>query len=47
MGIPALHSLENLMAELARNHSDKIFDISPMGCQTGFYILLINYENYD
>ncbi|MBC2004353.1 S-ribosylhomocysteine lyase [Listeria booriae] len=47
MEMPALHSLEHLMAELSRNHSDKIVDISPMGCQTGFYMSLINHTDYD
>ena len=47
MEMPALHSLEHLMAELSRNHSDKVVDISPMGCQTGFYIALINHDDYD
>ncbi|SUO93001.1 S-ribosylhomocysteine lyase [Suttonella ornithocola] len=46
MEMPALHSLEHLMAELSRNHSQHILDISPMGCQTGFYISLINEPNY-
>ena len=47
MEMPALHSLEHLMAELARNHSDKVVDISPMGCQTGFYVAMINHDDYD
>lgn len=47
MEMPALHSLEHLMAENIRNHSDKVVDISPMGCQTGFYLSLINHDNYD
>ena len=46
MDMPALHSLEHLMAELSRNHSDKIVDISPMGCQTGFYVTLLNLPEY-
>ena len=46
MEMPALHSLEHLMAELSRNHSDKIVDISPMGCQTGFYVTLLNIADY-
>ena len=46
MEMPALHSLEHLMAELSRNHSDKIIDISPMGCQTGFYSALLNLPEY-
>ncbi|TLF47487.1 S-ribosylhomocysteine lyase [Halomonas urmiana] len=47
MDMPGLHSLEHLMAELSRNHSDKVVDISPMGCQTGFYIAMINHDDYD
>ncbi|AIS59685.1 S-ribosylhomocysteine lyase [Listeria ivanovii] len=47
MEMPALHSLEHLMAELARNHTDKLVDISPMGCQTGFYVSFINHKDYD
>lgn len=46
MEMPALHSLEHLMAELSRNHTDKVVDISPMGCQTGFYVALINHDDY-
>src|SRR5690625_7766559 len=38
MDMPSIHSLEHLMAELSRDHSDKIVDISPMGCQTGYYL---------
>ncbi|MDW7746334.1 S-ribosylhomocysteine lyase [Halomonas sp.] len=47
MEMPGLHSLEHLMAELSRNHSDKVVDISPMGCQTGFYVAMINHDDYD
>ncbi|MGJ6653206.1 S-ribosylhomocysteine lyase [Listeria monocytogenes] len=47
MEMPALHSLEHLMAELARNHTDKLVDISPMGCQTGFHVSFINHSDYD
>src|SRR5690625_2456891 len=35
--MPVVHSLEHLMAEHMRNHSDAVIDISPMGCQTGLY----------
>lgn len=47
MEMLALHSLEHLTANIIRNHSDKIVDVSPMGCQTGFYISFINHDNYD
>ncbi|MCS6712637.1 S-ribosylhomocysteine lyase [Brachybacterium sp. EF45031] len=36
-----VHSLEHLMAELLRNHTDAVIDVSPMGCRTGFYALLL------
>lgn len=45
MEMPALHSLEHLMAENIRNHADNILDIGPMGCQTGFYLSMINGTN--
>ncbi|WP_042357172.1 S-ribosylhomocysteine lyase [Bacillus rubiinfantis] len=47
MEMPALHSLEHLLAENIRNHSDHIVDVSPMGCQTGFYVTVINHDNYE
>lgn len=47
LDMPSLHSLEHMMAEFSRNHSDKIVDISPMGCQTGYYLSVINHENYE
>ena len=36
-----VHSLEHMMAEHMRNHSGDVLDVSPMGCRTGFYVLLI------
>lgn len=47
MEMPALHSLEHLMAENIRNHTDQVVDVSPMGCQTGFYLTMINHDNHD
>lgn len=47
MEMPSLHSLEHLMADRIRNHSKKVVDLSPMGCQTGFYLSFINHNNYD
>jgi S-ribosylhomocysteine lyase len=38
--MPTVHSLEHLFAEHSRNHSDAVLDFSPMGCQTGFYLML-------
>ena len=42
--MPVVHSLEHLMAEHMRSHTDAVIDISPMGCQTGFYALLLGTE---
>ncbi|KOO47850.1 S-ribosylhomocysteine lyase [Viridibacillus arvi] len=47
MEMPALHSIEHLMAENIRNHTDHVVDLSPMGCQTGFYLSMINHDNFD
>lgn len=41
LDMPAVHSLEHLFAEYSRNHSDRVLDFSPMGCQTGFYLMLV------
>ena len=35
-----VHSLEHMFAEHSRNHSERVIDFSPMGCQTGFYLIL-------
>ncbi|MDO4909827.1 MAG: S-ribosylhomocysteine lyase [Corynebacterium sp.] len=44
--MPTVHSIEHLVAELMRNHTDKLIDFSPMGCQTGFYAITLGIE-YD
>ncbi|MGG0655154.1 S-ribosylhomocysteine lyase [Rummeliibacillus pycnus] len=46
MNMPALHSIEHLMAENIRNHTNHVVDLSPMGCQTGFYLSMINHTDY-
>ncbi|MFV4914771.1 S-ribosylhomocysteine lyase [Microbacterium lacticum] len=45
--MPAVHSIEHLTAELMRNHTDRLVDFSPMGCQTGFYALVLGVETED
>ncbi|WP_058233823.1 S-ribosylhomocysteine lyase [Devriesea agamarum] len=42
-----VHSLEHLMAEYMREHTDRVVDVSPMGCQTGFYVLLAGDHSVD
>lgn len=39
--MPVVHSLEHTMAENFRNHADYIVDFGPMGCQTGFYLIVV------
>lgn len=43
----AMHSLEHLIATLARNSEmgDRIIYVGPMGCQTGFYFLIRNLDH--
>lgn len=36
----AVHTLEHLLAVNLRDHLDGIIDISPIGCRTGFYMIL-------
>src|SRR5690606_9745446 len=45
--MPTVHSLEHLFAEHSRNHSDAVLDFSPMGCQTGFYLMLQGDPAYE
>ncbi|GAA0466585.1 S-ribosylhomocysteine lyase [Alkalibacillus silvisoli] len=47
MKMDALHSIEHLMAEKIRNHLENVVDIGPMGCQTGFYLAVLNHDDYD
>lgn len=44
MDTPALHAIEHLGATFLRNHADwkeKTVYFGPMGCRTGFYIILV------
>ena len=40
MDMPAMHSLEHMLATFLRGGEYKIIDLSPMGCQTGFYLTM-------
>ncbi len=46
-----IHTLEHLGATFLRNHAeykDKVIYFGPMGCRTGFYLVLAgNYESED
>lgn len=37
----AIHALEHLMAGFIREELEHVIDLSPMGCRTGFYLILI------
>ena len=43
----AMHSLEHMFATYIRNGSlkDSVIYFGPMGCQTGFYLLIRNADN--
>lgn len=47
MEMAGLHSIEHLMAENIRNHMDNVLDIGPMGCQTGFYLAVLNNSSFE
>ena len=51
MNTAEIHTIEHLAATFLRNHSEfgtKTLYFGPMGCRTGFYLLLSgNYESKD
>ena len=51
MNTAEMHTIEHLAATFLRNHEeykDKTLYFGPMGCRTGFYLLLIgDYESCD
>jgi S-ribosylhomocysteine lyase len=48
MSLPELHSLEHFLLEGFRKYlPDNFISVSPMGCQTGFYLVLLNEGRFD
>lgn len=43
----AVHSLEHMIAVFIRRHLPGVINFGPMGCQTGFYLTVMNYGDYD
>lgn len=39
-GTAALHGLEHLLATYLRDTLENVIDLSPMGCRTGFYLIM-------
>ncbi|MCS7059108.1 MAG: S-ribosylhomocysteine lyase [Meiothermus sp.] len=37
----SLHTLEHLLATYLRGHLEGVVDVSPMGCRTGFYLVVL------
>ena len=44
---PSLHTIEHLFATFARNGSlsDSVIYVGPMGCRTGFYLLMRGFDH--
>jgi S-ribosylhomocysteine lyase len=40
MPTASMHALEHLLAGFLREHLDNVIDLSPMGCRTGFYLVM-------
>lgn len=40
LGTASIHGLEHLLATYLRETLDNIIDLSPMGCRTGFYLIM-------
>lgn len=47
MPTSAVHAIEHLLAGFIREEIDNVIDISPMGCRTGFYLILIGEKKED
>lgn len=49
MDNPSIHTFEHLFATLARNsrYADRIIYFGPMGCRTGFYLLVRDMTNIE
>jgi S-ribosylhomocysteine lyase len=45
MEMAAVHALEHLLAVNIREFLPNVIDLSPMGCQTGFYLTVLNLED--
>ena len=45
--MPTVHSIEHMTAEHMRNHTDRLIDFSPMGCQAGFYAIALDISTED
>lgn len=42
-----VHGLEHLLAGFLREELDNVVDLSPMGCRTGFYLILLGDREED
>jgi len=47
IGMAAVHSLEHMIAVFIRRHLPGFVNFAPMGCQTGFYLSVLNFGDYD
>ena len=49
LNMPAAHTIEHLFATYARNSgfSESVVYVGPMGCRTGFYLLLRDSVSYE
>ncbi|HZJ76535.1 MAG TPA: S-ribosylhomocysteine lyase [Oscillospiraceae bacterium] len=47
MPTDAIHALEHLLAGYIREELNDVIDISPMGCRTGFYLILVGKISED
>ncbi|MEV0726966.1 S-ribosylhomocysteine lyase [Micromonospora purpureochromogenes] len=43
----AIHSIEHLLTIEMRRLSNRVLNVGPMGCQTGFYITTVALDNPD
>lgn len=46
IAMPAVHSLEHMIATFLRRHLPGLINLGPMGCQTGFYLTVLGDGDY-
>lgn len=46
MDTATVHSFEHFLGTYLRESSEKVLNVGPMGCQTGFYIVTVDLEDH-
>ncbi|MFG2472588.1 S-ribosylhomocysteine lyase [Streptomyces canus] len=47
LDLAVVHSLEHMLLTYLPQHIPQVVNVGPMGCQTGFYLTIVNSDSYD